>query len=54
MVRRLPNLSFCGRLIVSQSLHCETHFVIGLYPLKNYKYLTGKTLHLTESKLLSF
>lgn len=52
MVKRLPDLSFCGRLIVSRSLHCETRFVIGLDPLKNSKYLTRKTLDLTESKLL--
>lgn len=52
MVKRLPDLSFCARLIVSQSLHYETHFVIGLHPLKNSKYLTRKTLDLTERKLL--
>lgn len=54
MARRLSDLSFCGRLIVSPSLHCETGFVIDLHPLKNYTYLTVKTLDLTESKLLSF
>lgn len=40
MVRRLSDLSFRGKLIVSQALHCETGFVIGLHPLQNYKYLT--------------
>lgn len=51
MVRRLPDLSFCGGLIVSQSQHCETGFVIGLHPQKISKYLTGKTFILAETKL---
>lgn len=53
MVGRVPDLSFCGRLIVSQTLHCETGFITELHPLKNSKYLTVKTLDLTESQLLS-
>lgn len=54
MVRRLPDLSFRGGLIVSQSRHCETGFATGLHPLKMSKYLTSKTLDLTESKLFLF
>lgn len=51
MVRTLPELSFCGGLIVSQPPHGETRSVISLHLLNISKYLTDEAVDLTESDL---